>query len=99
MELDVISLDEMHEIPDESIPVIDQVISKIMLVWLKEMLHKIPERNRNIFIMHELEGFTFRQIGSCFGISATRVSEINKKVFNRLRYFARIYLNKPQIKI
>lgn len=52
---------------------------------LTEAMTTLPEREQFIVSQHYLRGAKFRDIGSVLGISEARVSQINKRIAEKLR--------------
>lgn len=52
---------------------------------MREELAQLPEREREIIELYDLEGWTLRDIGARLGVTESRVSQIRTRVLRRLR--------------
>lgn len=52
---------------------------------LAAALAKLPERERQIIALYYYEGLTVKEIGSIFGLSASRISQLHARAVTRLR--------------
>ena len=49
-------------------------------------LKQLPEKEQQILILHHYEHLTLKEIGKTLGVSESRVSQINAKIMQDLRY-------------
>lgn len=52
---------------------------------LRAELAALPDRDREIIELYDLEGWTLREVGERIGVSESRVSQIRSRVLRRLR--------------
>ncbi len=52
---------------------------------LRRAVDELPERQRRVVTLHLFEGFTFEQIGTQLGVSASRVCQIEQSAIRSLR--------------
>ena len=65
-----------------SVDTTDLVMDKM---FVKEILEKLPQREKSIVILRYFRGMTQTQIAKRLGISQVQVSRIEKKIFAEIR--------------
>ena len=60
------------------------LVKKHRLARVLEILDRLPERTRKIFVMRRIEGMKFRDIGEHFGISVSAVEKHMERAIARL---------------
>lgn len=65
-----------------SVDTTDLVMDKM---FVKELLERLPQREKSIVILRYFRGMTQAQIAKRLGISQVQVSRIEKKIFDKIR--------------
>ncbi len=89
----LLSLDELQgedyslleTIPDESDGPAEIYELKARRKLLKLALHKLPEREKRILIMHNYSQFTFKKIAETLGITESRSHQLHKRGLELMR--------------
>ncbi len=83
--------DDEHSVKFIEMLISDDTEEKIVdRVFLKEVLSKLPERERRIIIMRYFRGKTQSEIAETIGVSQVQVSRIEKKALIKLREAAEV---------
>ena len=79
------SADAAGREPGASMEVEERLALESELQWLRAELASLPERDREIIRLYDLEGWTLRDIGERLGVSESRVSQLRTRALCRLR--------------
>ena len=71
--------------PGASMQVEERLALESELRRLRAELETLPERDREIIRLYDLEGWTLRDIGDRLGVSESRVSQLRTRALSRLR--------------
>ncbi|MFW5947092.1 MAG: sigma-70 family RNA polymerase sigma factor [Gemmatimonadota bacterium] len=71
--------------PGEVMEVEERLARESELRRLKAELESLPERDREIIRLYDLEGWTLREIGDRYGVSESRISQLRTRALGRLR--------------
>jgi RNA polymerase sigma-70 factor (ECF subfamily) len=61
------------------------LLGKEKVVALKNALNELPERTRNVFLLHRFEEFKYREIAQQLGIS---MSSVEKHMMDAIKHLA-----------
>lgn len=70
---DSVPCEELALVVDEQALPEAQALHAIEIDRLKQALRRLPERNREVFILCRLEGWTYKEVAAHMGISASSV--------------------------
>lgn len=71
--------------PGRSMKVEERLALESELARLRSELAALPERDREILELYDLEGWTLQEIGDRLGVSESRVSQLRTRALGRLR--------------
>lgn len=80
------AIDLLTQHPQDSAPLQDEtLIAKQRLERVKEGLHHLSPKTREIFLMHRLDGLKYREIAEMLGIS---MSAVEKHIAKAMEFLA-----------
>jgi len=91
--IEIIEEDQLNVFNAGSIPD-EQIINKETYLKLIKLLNIIPERSREVFILHRFNGFKYRDIAEILEIS---IKTVEKHMTKSLKLLRETYKNKSQI--
>jgi RNA polymerase sigma factor (sigma-70 family) len=80
---DVTAHDDLADIP-EDLPSVEEVVdSRERLDQLRSLIQELPERTRQVFVLHRIEELTYGEVATRLGISE---SSVQKHLARALQY-------------
>ncbi len=83
-------LENGREFPSLDDSPIDEIVKKEEGTYVKELLDKLTEKQREVFKLHAFEGWTLEKIGEKMGVSFQCVHEIYHAAIKKLKKFLKI---------
>ncbi|PPL01699.1 RNA polymerase sigma factor [Parapedobacter indicus] len=77
----------LHENPDSYYHIEEEVISKENIRLIRDALLKLPERQREIFVLHKLDGKSYKEISEELGIEP---ATINQHIYRAMQHLNRL---------
>lgn len=81
--LDSTDLEELAHLADPAHNTVSQVMARLELQRVFDLLQDMPERQRDMLMASRVEGLSYVQIGQLYGVSSTIVG---KEIHRALRY-------------